>query len=58
MSSDVAISLREVSKNFHIYARPMDRLKQLLFRGWRTYYSEVRALEEVSFEVRRGETVG
>lgn len=58
MSSDVAISLREVSKNFHIYARPMDRLKQSLFRGRRTYYSEVRALEEVSFEVRRGETVG
>ena len=58
MSSDVAISLRGVSKNFHIYACPLDRLKQSLFRGRRTYYSEVRALEEVSFEVRRGETVG
>lgn len=58
MSSEVAISLRGVSKNFHIYARPLDRLKQSLFRGRRTYYSEVRALEEVNFEVRRGETVG
>lgn len=58
MSSEVAISLRGVSKNFHIYARPLDRLKQSLFRGRRTYYSEIRALEEVNFEVRRGETVG
>jgi lipopolysaccharide transport system ATP-binding protein len=58
MSSDVVISLRGVSKTYHIYDRPLDRLKQSLFRGRRTYYTEVRALEDVGFEVRRGETMG
>lgn len=58
MSSDVVISLQGVSKTFQVYARPTDRLKQSLFRGRRTYYAEVHALEDVGFEVRRGETMG
>jgi lipopolysaccharide transport system ATP-binding protein len=55
---DWVIQAREVSKHFEIYNRPADRLKQMLFRGKRTYFREFRALKKVSFQVKRGETVG
>lgn len=58
MSSDVVISLRDVSKCYHIYANPHERLLQSLWRGKRQYYKEFWALRNVSFEMRRGETLG
>jgi lipopolysaccharide transport system ATP-binding protein len=53
-----AIRLRGVSKCYHIYERPQDRLKQTLFRGRRTYYREFWALRDFDLEVGRGESVG
>jgi lipopolysaccharide transport system ATP-binding protein len=55
-----------LSKVYQIYAAPRDRLKQfllprlqrLLRRPERRYYRDFAALHEISFEVRRGETVG
>jgi lipopolysaccharide transport system ATP-binding protein len=59
MNSDSAISVRNVGKMYRIYDRPQDRLKQmLLWRFGRHYGHEFWALRDVSFEVRRGETVG
>lgn len=57
-TSDIAISVRNVSKMYRIYDRPQDRLKQMLLRGRRLYGREFWALRDVSLEVRRGETVG
>ena len=58
MSSETAISVQGLGKCYHIYDRPQDRLFQGLFRGRRQYYREFWALHDVSFDVRRGETVG
>ncbi|MEI6215281.1 MAG: ABC transporter ATP-binding protein [Desulfuromonadales bacterium] len=58
MSSEPAISIQGLGKCYHIYDKPRDRLLQMLFRGRRTYYREFWALQDVSFEVARGETVG
>lgn len=55
---EVAISVRDVGKMYRIYDRPQDRLKQMLLRGRRVYGHEFWALRNVSFDVRRGETVG
>ncbi|MFN7834380.1 MAG: ABC transporter ATP-binding protein [Burkholderiaceae bacterium] len=57
-SDDVAIRVEGLSKSYHIYDRPKDRLLQMLFRGRRRFYREFWALQDVSFTVRRGETVG
>ncbi|MFC5469664.1 ABC transporter ATP-binding protein [Cohnella suwonensis] len=57
MNSDVAISVENISKCYKIYNKPQDRLKQGLFRG-RKYYREFWALRNVSFEVKKGETIG
>ncbi len=58
MSSDIAIQVENLSKTYHIYDQPRDRLKQMFFWGRRQYYREFWALKDVSFDVRRGETVG
>lgn len=58
MSSDVAIKVSNVSKHYHIYQKPVDRLKQSLFRGRRQYFTEFKALDNISFEVKKGETIG
>lgn len=58
MSSEVAISVNGLSKCYQIYQKPRDRLLQMFFRGRKMLYREFWALRGISFEVKRGETVG
>lgn len=58
IAQDTALRVESLSKVYQIYARPQDRLKQALFRGKRTYFQAFTALDDVSFEIKRGETVG
>ena len=56
--SDVAIRANNLSKVYHVYERPRDRLMQMV-AGWRrNYFTEFSALHNASFEIRRGEAVG
>ncbi|MDO9104110.1 MAG: ABC transporter ATP-binding protein [Methylovulum sp.] len=61
-SSDVAISVSNLSKRYEIYDTPSDRLKQFVLprlqRQAKHYFREFWALQNVSFEVKKGETVG
>lgn len=65
-SNEPAIRVENLSKNYAIYSQPQDRLKQsilprlqsLVGRPPKKYYHDFWALRNVSFEVRRGETVG
>lgn len=43
MSCEPAIRLKGVSKAYKVYERPEDRLKQMLWRGKRSYYTEAGA---------------
>lgn len=62
----VAITARALAKCYEIYATPTHRLRQFIYprvRRWlglpaRHYFHEFWALSDVSFEVRRGQTVG
>lgn len=66
MSSNIAIKVENLSKSYQIYEKPHDRLKQsilprliqLFGKGTKQYFREFSALKDVSFEVKRGETVG
>ncbi|MDD3354506.1 ABC transporter ATP-binding protein [Zoogloea sp.] len=58
MSSEIAIKVENLSKCYHIYDQPKDRLMQMLHRGRKQYFKEFWAVHDVSFEIRRGETVG
>lgn len=57
-ASEVVLSVRDVSKCYHIYDKPRDRLKQMALRRFRTYYRPFWALQGINFEVSRGEAVG
>lgn len=66
MSDDIAIKVEGLSKCYHIYDTPRDRLKQfvmprlqrLIGKQPKQYFREFWALRDVSFEVKKGETVG
>lgn len=67
MSSDhAAIRVSNLSKCYQIYAAPRDRLKQFVLprmrrlagRKPKQYFREFWALQDISFEIKKGETVG
>ncbi|WP_425642617.1 GNAT family N-acetyltransferase [Marinomonas gallaica] len=58
MSFDAALQVEQVSKTYHLYDAPKDRLKQILFRGRRQYYREYQALKALSFSLPKGEVLG
>lgn len=65
-SNDIAIRVTNLSKRYEIYDAPRDRLKQFVLpplrriagRKEKQYYREFWALKDVSFEIKKGETVG
>lgn len=64
--TDIAISVQNLSKCYQIYETPRDRLKQFVLprmqrfvgKESKQYYREFWALKDVSFEIKKGETVG
>jgi len=50
------IKVSGLQKSFKLYHRPADRLKEIVLR--RGFHSRYQALEDVSFEVADGETLG
>lgn len=64
--NDIAIRVSNLSKCYRIYDQPHDRLKQSIYprlqrlvgKRPKQYFREFWALHDVSFEVKRGETVG
>lgn len=64
--NDIAISVKNLSKCFQIYESPRDRLKQFVLprmqrlagKSPKQYYREFWALKDLSFEIKKGETVG
>ncbi len=65
-SEDLTIAVDSLGKKYNIYAKPADRLKQMLLpklghvvgKHDLSYHEEFWALRNVSFNVKRGETVG
>ena len=57
-TADLAISAEHLSKQYRLYERPIDRLKEALSRGKRTFHTPIWAVRDVSFDVPRGSTLG
>ncbi|WAR46599.1 ABC transporter ATP-binding protein [Methylomonas rapida] len=63
--TDIAIKVENLSKCYQIYNQPHDRLKQSIYprlqrlvrQQTKQYFREFWALKDVSFEIKKGETV-
>jgi len=58
MPNDIAIKVENLTKVYPLYKKPQDRLKEALHPFRKSYHHDFYALNDVSFEVKRGETVG
>lgn len=65
-SNEFPIVVKNLSKCYEIYDTPRDRLKQFVMpqlrrvvgKTYKQYFREFWALSDVSFEVKKGETIG
>lgn len=65
-SDDIAIRVSNLSKCYHLYDTPRDRLKQFVLPRFRRmtgqaqkqYFREFWSLRDISFDVKKGETLG
>lgn len=57
-SDDIAISVRNLTKTYRLFGYPGDRIKQFFSLGLKKYHREFTALKDISFDIRKGETVG
>lgn len=57
-NKDLAIKFTEVSKVYHTYSTPQHRLLEILSGGRKRYAHETRALDNVSFSLKKGGRLG
>lgn len=58
MSAGNAIEIKDVTKIYRLYDKPIDRLKESLSISHREYHKKFFALNNISFQVEKGQTVG
>jgi len=56
--NNTAIKVSHLTKIYKLYDKPIDRLKESLHPLKKQYHREFYALNDVSFEIKKGETVG
>jgi len=58
MNENIAIKIENLTKVYHLYDKPQDRLKEALNPFKKSYHQDFFAMDNVSFEIKKGETVG
>jgi len=58
MSADAVVSLAGITKVYPVYRRPEHRLFQMFLRHHYRLYREYWAVKNISFNIKRGETIG
>lgn len=58
MKNDIAIKIDNLAKIYHLYDSPLDRLKESLHPLRKKYHRDFYALDDISLEIKKGETVG
>lgn len=58
MERECVIQIENVTKKYNLYAKPQDRFREAVGIRKKNLHSDFYALNNVSFDVKRGETVG
>ena len=56
--AECAIEVSDVTKVYRLYEKPIDRLKESISVSHKNYHRDFYALDRLSFQVKKGETVG
>ncbi len=56
--NDVAVKIENLTKIYRLYEDPVDRLKEALHPFRKKYHQDFYALNNINFEIAKGETVG
>lgn len=56
--NNIAIKVSHLTKIYKLYDKPVDRLKESLHPLKKQYHKEFYALNDINFEIKKGETVG
>ncbi|MDY5577486.1 MAG: ABC transporter ATP-binding protein [Lachnospiraceae bacterium] len=56
--SESVITVNHISKVYKLYDKPMNRLKEAMSITKKSYHSDHFALDDISFDVKKGECVG
>ena len=54
----IAVKTKNLSKLYHLYNKPIDRLKEALHPFRKQYHHDFFALDNINFEIKQGETFG
>lgn len=58
MNEEIAVQIENLTKIYHIYSTPLDRMKEALHPFHKRYSTDFYALQGVSMTIRKGETLG
>lgn len=58
MNEEIAISVKDITKTYKLYDTHADRVKEAFHPLRKKYHRSFNALSDVSFDVRKGETIG
>ena len=57
-TNEVVIDVRDVTKVYRLYNKPVDRLKEAVSVTHKNYHRDFYALNHINFQVHKGESVG
>ena len=55
---ELAIRISNLTKIYHLYNNPQDRIKEALNPFKKSYHHDFYAIDDTSFEIKKGESVG
>lgn len=55
---ETIIDIKHLSKVYHLYDRPVDRLKEVLSLSRRCFHRDHHALNDISLRIQKGDSVG
>lgn len=58
VDSDIIIKVNNITKEYDLYNKPTDQLKEIFTFGKKKYHKTHQALNSITFEIRKGEHIG
>jgi len=58
MNKSTVVKVQNISKVYKLYDKPFDRVKEALNPFKKSYHKDFHALDNVSFEIKKGEALG